>query len=208
MKSIARALGVGCGLLVCAVAAIAQDGNGEPENPAHDELRELRKNLVDAIGKADVDGILAQLSPDVVVTWLNGEQSRGTNQVREYYERMMKGDKPIVKSFTMEDVKVQEKTQLYGDKSGMAYGSAKSHFVLTDGREFTVEGPWTAVLVKEGGTWQIAALHTSVNMFDNPILGIVTKWMTWAAAGAGALGLLVGLAVMAILKRRPKAQSL
>jgi ketosteroid isomerase-like protein len=208
MKSIALALGVGCGLFLCAATVVAQQGKEEPENPAHEELRELKKKLVDAIGKADVDAMMAQLSPDVVVTWLNGEQSRGTKQVREYYERMMKGDKPVVKSFTMEDVNVKEKTQLYGDNSGMAYGTAKSHFVLTDGRDFTIEGPWTALLEKKGGKWQVAALHTSANMFDNPILGIVTKWMTWAAVGAGVVGLLVGLVVMSMLKRRPKTQPL
>lgn len=203
MKRIALALIVGCGLLLQSAAeAWAQPVAPPAENPAHKELRQLRSDLVEAIDKGDADAMLAKMSPDILLTWLNGEQSHGTKQVREYYDRMMKGDKPVVKSYKIEDVKVNDLTQLYGADSGMAYGTAKSHFVLTDGREFTVEGPWTAVVVRDGGKWSLAALHTSANMFDNPILGIVTTWLYRAAIGAGVAGLLLGMLVMAIIKRK------
>ena len=71
------------------VAAAAEDKN--KEDPAHEELRALRKGLVEAIQKNDVDDLLTYLDPDVVVTWQNGEVSRKPDGVKAYYDRMMKG---------------------------------------------------------------------------------------------------------------------
>ena len=36
----------------------------------------------------------------MVVTWQNGEVSHGTAGVRAYYDKMMKGDRPVVKQVT------------------------------------------------------------------------------------------------------------
>jgi uncharacterized protein (TIGR02246 family) len=191
---------IGWGILL-APLSYAQENEPAKEDAAHEELRELRRGLVAAVGNNDLDGILNHLHKDVVLTWLNGEQSRGHEQVSEYYNRMMKGEKRIVQSFSVEDVEAKELTLLYGDDTGVAYGTAKSHFVLTDGRDVIIEGPWTATMVKEDGKWVISAFHSSVNMFDNPILGMATGWIAKAAAIAGVIGLLLGVGVVLVLKR-------
>jgi uncharacterized protein (TIGR02246 family) len=175
------------------------------ENPAHEELRRLRRELVSAIEKADLDLMLTFLHRDVVVTWLNGEQSRGHEQVREYYNRMVKGDKRIVESFHLEEVEPTELTTLYADQAGVAHGTATSRFVMKDGRDFTLRGPWTATVVKQDGKWLVAAFHTSTNMFDNPILEMAVGWIVKAGVLAGIAGLVLGIALVAIARRlRPK----
>ena len=122
----------------------AQD-KGEPgkEHPAHQELRVLRDNLIDAVNKQDLDRLLTFLDEDIVVTWQNAEVSRGPKEVRAYYERMMKGPNRVVESVTI-DPTVDSLTHLYGDDTGVAYGSSKDHFKLTDGRDFELVSRWTA----------------------------------------------------------------
>ncbi len=192
---------LGWGILLASLSP-AQEAEPAAEDPAHEQLRELRRGLVEAIGKNDLDGILSHLHKDVVVTWLDGRQSRGHDQVREYFNRMMTGEKRIVKSYAIEDVDVKELTLLYGDDAGVAYGTASSHFVLTDGRDLVLGGPWTATTVKEDGNWTISAFHSSVGMFDNPVLRMATSWIAKAAAIAGVVGLLLGAGIVSLLKRR------
>lgn len=191
---------LGLGILL-APLTYAQEKEPAKEDPAHEELRELRRGLVAAVGKNDLDGILNHLHKNVVVTWLNGEQTRGHEQFSEYYNRMMEGENRIVQSFSIEDVQVTELTLLYGDDTGVAYGTANSHFVLTDGTDFIIKGPWTATMVKEDGNWVVSVFHSSVNMFDNPVLGMATGWIAKAAAIAGVIGLLLGVGVVLVLKR-------
>lgn len=191
---------LGCGVLLASQSR-AQEPEPAPEDPAHEELRKMRGGLVAAIEKSDLDGILKHMHKDVVVTWLDGTQSRGHDQVREYFNRMMEGEQRIVESYSIENVEVKELTLLYGDDAGVAYGTANSHFVLTDGRDFVIGGPWTATMVKEDGSWVISAFHSSVGMFDNPVLATATGWITKAALIAGIVGLVLGAGVVLLLKR-------
>jgi ketosteroid isomerase-like protein len=193
--------------IVCAFAASARGQEGKvptPEDPAHQELREFRNQVVDAINEHDVDRLLTYLADDVIVTWQNAEVSRTPAGVRAYYDKMMLGDDPIVAEMTTDPVPT-ELTHLYGD-TGVSQGSSEDHFVLTDGREFTVNTLWTATLVRSNGAWKIAGFHASANMFDNPILWIaVRRTAIWTGVAAGLVGILVGaLIVYALRKRVPR----
>jgi ketosteroid isomerase-like protein len=190
--------------VVCAfaVSARAQEADAPtPEDPAHQELRELRDQVVDAINDHDVDRLLTYLADDVIVTWQNGEVSRTPAGVRAYYDKMMLDDDPIVAEMTTDPVPA-ELTHLYGD-TGVSQGSSEDRFVLTDGREFTVNTMWTATLVRSNGVWKIASFHASANMFDNPILWIaVRRTAIWTCVAAGLVGILVGALVVYLMRRR------
>jgi uncharacterized protein (TIGR02246 family) len=171
------------------------------ENPAHEELRTLRKELVEAVNKNDLDALLTHLDRDVVVTWQNGEVSRGPAQVRDYYNRMMKGPDRIVESVEI-DPTVEELTHLYGN-TGVAFGHSKDHFRLTDGKEFTIVTQWSATAVKKNGKWLIANFHASANVFDNPILWIAVKrTLFWTGVVALPVGLLLGFLASMFLRRK------
>ncbi|MEX2138999.1 MAG: nuclear transport factor 2 family protein [Pirellulales bacterium] len=190
--------------VVCAFAASAWGQEGKvptPEDPAHQELREFRQQVVDAINEHDVDRLMTYLADDVIVTWQNAEVSRTPAGVRAYYDKMMLGDDPIVAEMTTDPIPT-ELTHLYGD-TGVSQGSSEDHFVLTDGREFTVNTLWTATLVRSNGAWKIAGFHASANMFDNPILWIaVRRTAIWTGVAAGLVGILVGALIVYALRKR------
>ena len=196
-------------LITFAHAAWAQDPiekstESAAEDPAHEELRAFRKQVVEAIGGNDIEKVLPYLTDNVVVTWQNGEVSRGPDEVRKYYDRMMKGPSPVVKSLSSNPVPDQL-TNLFGDV-GVAHGSSEDHFVLTDGQDFNLKTVWSATVVKQNGAWKIASFHASTNMFDNAVLWlIVRKIAIWVGVGAGLIGIVLGALIVGIAKRRKGA---
>jgi ketosteroid isomerase-like protein len=191
---------VECMMLLVLAAAVAADQPAK-EDPAHEELRALKKELTEAVNSQKLETLLALLDNDVVVTWQNGEVSRGPEQVRAYYNRMMKGDQRVVDSIHI-DPTVDELTHLYGN-TGVTFGSSKDHFKLTDGRDFEVLTRWSGTLVKKNDRWKVASFHASTNMFDNPVLWIAVKRVAiWSGVLAGLLGLVVGFGVSWLLRKR------
>jgi uncharacterized protein (TIGR02246 family) len=187
-------------------ADAATGADGATEDPAHQELRVLRDGLVKATEAGDIDGMLAFLTDDVVVTFMDGNQARGKDEVRGYFEKMLQGDERIVDEYAV-SVEVADLTTLLDENNGVSHGTATSEFHLTDGRDFTVTGPWTATTVRDlDGNWKIAAFHSSANMFNNPILDMVKQYMIWVGIAALIIGFILGLAIAAFFRRgRAKA---
>jgi len=172
--------------LACAFSLVAN----AQEDPAHIELRAVRDGLLAGMNSGDIEAQLAFLHPNVVVTWHNAEVSRGRDGVRKYLDRMLNGPTKVVEKFGA-DVKVDELSILHNGATAIAFGSAQEHFTLAGGRQFDFTGRWSATMVKDGGKWLVANLHTSDNIFDNPLLNAATKALWWVGGGAlvaGALG--------------------
>ncbi|HEY0783451.1 MAG TPA: nuclear transport factor 2 family protein [Thermoanaerobaculia bacterium] len=170
----------------------------------HNELRAVRDGLVRAINAQDLDGVLSYLHPNVVVTFQDAGVCRGHQAVRDYFTRMMSGPDRIVRGFHIAPV-VDELTILYGDDTGIAFGSDTDDFDLTSGMKFRLKGRWTATMVKENGRWLIASFHASTNLFDNPLLDLAKQTARWVALGALVLGLLVGFFAARLLGRKRAA---
>jgi ketosteroid isomerase-like protein len=192
--------------LVCLSMLILLTGNmtikaQQPEDPAHAQLRILRDNLIDAMNKRDINRLLQQLHPDVVVTWQNSEVSRKPEGVRAYISKMLDGPNSIVESFTTAPT-VDELTILYGGDAGVAFGSSRDSFKLRSGLTFELTSRWTATVVNDGGAWKIAAFHSSANLFDNPLLAAAQRWSVTAAVVALVAGFAIGLLVSRIARRR------
>lgn len=167
------------------------------EDPAHNALRALRDGLLDALNQGDIERELTYLHPNVVVTWHDATVSRGRDGVGAYLRRMLEGPEKKVARYGA-DVNVDELTILYGGDTGISFGSAVEHFEMTGGRTIDLPARWSATLVKDGGQWQIASLHCSDDLFDNPLLSAARK----VAYGAGGVGLLVGLVAGDFFGRR------
>lgn len=190
-------------LLGCATAALAQAPAPSPE-AVHDELRKLRDDVLAAIERNDFDTIQPHLHPNVVFTPMNGEVCRGPQEIRAYFDKMLKGPDAIVKNVRFE-VEVDRLTDLYGD-TGLAYGSSNDHYTLANGMDFPVKTRWTCALVRENGRWLISAFHASANVFDNPILERATQGakLRWGGLGLVA-GVLLGALLGVALSRRRRA---
>src|SRR5436309_3107910 len=172
-------------VLLLGISAIAA------EHPAHNELRAVRDGLLAGMNTGDIEAQLTFLHTNVVVTWHNAEVSRGRDGVRQYLKRMLTGPGKVVEKFGAE-VTVDELSILYGDNTAVAFGSAREHFTLTGGRQFDFTGRWSATLVKESGRWLIANLHTSDDIFDNPLLNAAKKMLLWVGIAAVIAGLFFG----------------
>jgi uncharacterized protein (TIGR02246 family) len=191
-------------LTILAAGAASPALAQEPANPAHDELRALRDDMVDAVNKADLDRLLNHLAPNVVVTFQNAEVARGREGVRAYYLKMTKGPGALVQTYSTA-VTVDDLTVLYGDDTGVAFGGSHDNFKLSSGAELVVDGRWTATLVRTEGRWMVASFHASVNMFDNPILYKMKNTAYITALFGFVMGIIIGAGVASILKRRRPA---
>jgi SnoaL-like domain len=175
---------------------------GEAAERMHQELRVLRDGLVKATNEGNIDALLTHLHANVVVTWQNAEVSRGHAGVREYLLRMTSGPNAAVRSFRTEPT-VDELTILYGsDTTGIAFGSSRDTFDLTDGSKFELNGRWSATLVRDGGRWVVANFHASTNLFDNPLLNMTKRTAVVSGAGGLLVGAAVGLGALLLMRRR------
>ena len=159
------------------------------------EITKLREGLVDSFNQGDIDRLLTFLDTNAVVTWQNGEVCEGTNAVKAYYDRMMKGDHPVVVKVTS-DPKVLGR-HIQGDWC-VSWGDLNDHFTLSDGRDLSLNSHFTATIAKRGDHWMVAAFHVSVNAFDNPITVLAVKKVSLIA---GIAGLIAGSLLTAIVVR-------
>ncbi len=191
------------GLALASLAlATAQGQEDKPakEDPAHEELRAVRDDLTKAVNENDQDRMLKHLHKNVVVTWLDGTVSRGPDEVKAYYERMMKGNQRKVESIKINPT-VTRLSDLYGN-TAVAYGTSDDHFKLTSGLEFDVHSSWSGTLVKEDGQWRIVSFHASTDLFDNPLLNASKKVTYWAGGIAAVVGLVLGFLIGRFTRRR------
>jgi hypothetical protein len=190
---------------LCACLATAQEKPAPAENPVHNELRRLKEKILEAFNKNDMDGLLACVHPNVVVTWQNGEVSRHHQGIRDYYQKMMQGPNRVVDQVTAQ-ADVDELAILYGDDNALAFGNLDEDFTLTDRSQFHLKNRWTAQVVRHNGQWVVSALHVSANIFDNGVLHLaLRRTALWTGLAAGAGGVLVGLFLYWIIRgRRPK----
>ena len=186
-------------MLLFAVALPAQSQVASKDEAVHNELRALRDGMLEAIKKGDIDRQLSYLHPNVVVSWQNAEVSRGRDGVRTYLNRVLRGPDKFVESYSTE-LNVDELTILYGGDTGISFGSAVDHFKLSNGSSLDIPSRWSATLVNEGGKWLIASVHSSTNLFDNPLL-TTAKQLVYIVGG---ICLVLGVVVGFFLGRRKR----
>jgi ketosteroid isomerase-like protein len=177
----------------------------------HTALRALRESLLDAWTRRDMDALLTHVDPNVVVTWQNGEVSRGPEGIRKFYNEVMVGPNKLISDISS-TLKVDELSILHGDNTAIAFGSIHDDFtlsrgiartaVLGSGDKFSLDSRWTATIVKKDGQWKLASYHVSVDAFSNPILSKAVAAAKQAAIIAGIVGLLLGAIVTWFFRRR------
>jgi uncharacterized protein (TIGR02246 family) len=176
----------------------------EPNHEVHQALRQLKTTMSDALNKGDVDTIVANVTPDIVFTTMNSDVCRGRDQIRAYFDKMMRAPGHIVKKVNT-SFDADALTILYGDDTGVAYGSSKDHYELTDGSKFDINGRWSCTLVKQGDRWLIANFHYSTNVFNNPIDRQIKHFLMAAGIVAVIASLIIGLLLGMFIRRKRTA---
>jgi ketosteroid isomerase-like protein len=157
------------------------------EDPAHDELRALRTQVIDGIVKGDIDAVLTHVHPNVVVTWQNSEVCRGAEGLKAFFNKM---GKQTFKGYKVPPTP-DELTILHGGDTGISFGKVVGHYTLL-GKELEFTSRWTATLVKENGRWLLASYHVSLNALDNPLLNSAKSSLIAVAVAAALAGLVLG----------------
>jgi ketosteroid isomerase-like protein len=173
-----------------------------PETLAvHDELRRVRDEMLGAWQRRDIEGVLAHVDPEIVVTWQNGEVSRGPDGIRRFYKEMLEGEGSVLSNL-VSTLKVDDLSILHGPDTAIAFGSIHDEFTfkralastaaIGAGNTLELTSRWTATLVRKAGDWKLASYHVSANVFSNPVQDLAVK-------ASGRLGAIGGFVVGAII---------
>lgn len=169
----------------------AQESAADTES-IHVALRAMKDRAVEAVNKKDINSLLKEVSPAIRFTAMNNEIVRGHDGLRAYYTKMMEGASRIVEDMSINS-EPDEAALLFADnRIATATGTSEAYFKIAGGLTFTAPLRWTATVENTGGTWTIAAIHFSANMFDNPLLSAASRFWKWAAAGVALAGLALG----------------
>jgi uncharacterized protein (TIGR02246 family) len=173
---------------------IAKDAakDATPSNEQlHQQLRALKTTMEKALNEMDIDTVTAHVTEDVVFTTMNGDLVRGRAGVREYFEKMMKGEKRRVERITAK-FEVGDLSNLYASDTAVAFGTSNDRYVLAGGSSFDVQARWSSTMIRRNGQWLIANFHYSTNIFDNPVLDAQRKFAILAGSGVALVLALAG----------------
>lgn len=190
-------------LLVCALPIMAH-GQAladvvDPHATDREALIKVFHEIEAGINDQNVERMVAQMTPDASVTWLNGEVSRGHDQIRAYYQRMVKGPDRILDKYTTA-AKIGAHARFFGDVA-VADGSMRDSFFPVARKPFELSSNWSSTSVKQDGQWKVAALHLSANVFTNDLIE-EAKSAAWKTGIGGAIaGIALGLLIGWLRKR-------
>lgn len=185
--------------LMMAAVMLHADAGFSAETDARAEDRKLLRLLMAeaeaGINAQSADRLIALMSDDVTVSWLNAEVSRGKSEVKAYHQRMVGGPGTILKKYVTK-VSLSRPARFYGDIA-IADGKAADEFYPHARGIFRLDSNWSSTMAKVDGQWKIVALHLSSNVFTNPLLAEAERMVYYAAGG----GLLAGLLLMFVILR-------
>jgi uncharacterized protein (TIGR02246 family) len=177
------------GLLAAAPGAFAAEA-ADPRADDRKALLAVFHEMEAGINAQDVEQMIAQMAPEATVTWLNGEVSRGHDQIRAYYHRMVKGDDRILDRYTTA-AKLGASARFYGDVA-VADGTMQDAFVPVARGPFELSSNWTSTSAKIGGRWKVVSMHLSSNVFTNSLIEEAKDAALHAGIGGALGGILVG----------------
>jgi len=166
----------------------AELDSNDPHAADRQALITVFKEVEAGINAQDVERMVAQMAPDTTVTWLNGEVSRGHDEIRAYYQRMVSGPERILEKYTTV-AKIGEHARFFGDVA-VADGTMVDTFIPVARKPFELKSNWTSTSAKINGEWKIVSMHLSSNVFTNNLMDEAKSAVKMAAIG-GALGGLI-----------------
>lgn len=179
-------------------ASAAAMPSAPSDEQLHQELRDLKAAMEQALNRRDVDALLAHVDERVVFTTMNGDVVTGRDGVRAYFDRMMNGPGKIVESVQASFVP-DTLSVLHGGDMAVSWGRTADQYELATGQSLAIAARWSATMVRREGRWLVANFHYSTNMFDNPVLSGQRKLLI---GGGVAAALILGIVGFLLGRRR------
>ena len=188
---------------IAAICLLIGSASAQQPDPRAEDRKQLRAMLAEfeaAINAQSVERMIAEMDDNVTVIWLNAEVSRGKDEVRAYYGRMVGHEKAILKKY-LTKATIGAPAKFYGDVA-IAEGSTADEFYPIARGPFMLDSRWSTTVVKNaGGEWKIVLLHLSSNVFNNPLLDEVKANIVKGAVGGFVAGLMLMYVVMRLRRR-------
>jgi len=141
----------------------------------HAALRELLVEATKEFNNQNLEALFSHFTKDFVFIAVDQTVLTDVAAAKGFYDRMLRQADSKVTKITVEP-SADILTRFTGEKSGYCYGKTRDTYtVRSTGRTVVVDGRWTAVVVKEGERWKVAALHSGVNFIDNPVLAYQSR---------------------------------
>jgi ketosteroid isomerase-like protein len=190
--------------LICACSRLA--GAADIPDPHAEDRKALLKvfsEMEAGINEQNIERLLAQMTDDAVVTWLNAEVSRGKAEIRAYYRRMVGGKDAILSKYTTKAA-VSAPARFFGDIA-IANGTMADEFFPLSRDVFKLDSRWSSTSAKIDGQWKVVGLHFSSNVFTNTLTAELERAI-WIAGGGGLIaGLLLMFALLKLIGRQGRA---
>ena len=166
--------------------------DADPHAEDRQALLKVFREIEAGINDQNVDRMVAQMTPDATVTWLNGEISRGHAEIKAYYHRMVKGENRYIDKY-LTAAKVGAPARFYGNgEVAVADGSTEDEFFPVARGPFRLSSRWTSTSAKIDGEWKVVALHLSSNVFTNSLIEEAKSAALHAGIGGALGGILAG----------------
>jgi ketosteroid isomerase-like protein len=168
------------------LASIPMSAQTDPHQEDRQALLKILSEVESAINAQDIEGLIALMRPDCTVTWWNAEISRGHDDIRAYYRRMVKDEGRYISKYTTK-AKLGDHARFLGSGGDVAVadGSMEDEFFPIIRGPFRLNSRWSATAGKSAaGEWKIVSLHLSSNVFTNQLIAELTRAL-WYAGGAG-----------------------
>jgi uncharacterized protein (TIGR02246 family) len=182
-------------LLFAAAAGMAQT---EARHTDHEELRAMLVTATNALNARNYDALTPLFAPDAYITTVDGKAFRGPAAFKAYVDGLYASK---IQSIAFHPV-ADTLTTFYGDNDGVCAGSSTDTYHFKDGDARTMTSRWTATVHKNNGRWQVAALHMSANVLDNPVTQATRSRATQIVVVALLAGLIAGFLLGRFTTRR------
>ena len=194
--------------VITAICVATGTGWAQQPDPREDDRKQLRAMLAEfeaAINAQSIERMVTAMDDNVTVIWLNAEVSRGKDEVKAYYGRMVGHDKAILSKY-LTKATIGAPAKFYGDVA-IADGSTADEFYPIARGVFKLDSRWSTTVVKNAGQWKIVTLHLSSNVFNNPLLDEVKGDIVKAGVGGFVGGFLLMFVIAWVLRRRARVTS-
>ena len=186
-------------LLLLTISAIAADADPYAEDRA--ALIKVFREIEAAINAGDANRMVAQMHPSATVTWLNAEVSRGHDEIKAYYHRMVQGPDRILNKYTTK-AELSKSARFFGDGTvALADGTTEDDFYPVARDHFHLSSRWSATSAKIDGKWQVVGLHLSSNVFTNDLIAEAKRAAIYTGVGGALGGLVIGWLIGRLRKR-------